>query len=113
MRTLRRTVIILLAALVVAVGLLALGQGAAQGRQGGSHHLGFQGAWADGVAKAVITANQAQMTAAYNANVAAGSAPATSGAFFATAGNLARMLVVAAAVVAGSVLLDKRRRVRR
>lgn len=97
MRTLRRTVIILLAALVVAVGLLALGQSA----------------WAGGVAQAVITANQAQMTAAYNANVAAGSAPATSGAFFATAGNLARMLVVAAAVVAGSVLLDKRRRARR
>ena len=97
MRTLKRTAIILLAALVVAVGLLALGQSA----------------WADGVAKAVITANQAQMTAAYNANVAAGSAPATGGAFFATAGNLARMLVVAAAVVAGSALLDKRRRARR
>ena len=97
MRTLKRTVIILLAVLVVAVGLLALGQSA----------------WADGVAQAIITANQAQMTAAYNANVAAGSAPATSGAFFATAGNLARMVVVAAAVVAGSVLLDGRRRARR
>lgn len=97
MTTLKRTLIILLAALVVAAGLLALGQGA----------------WAGGVAQAVITANQAQMTAAYNANVAAGTTPATGGAFFATAGNLARMLVVAAAVVAGSVLLDKRRRARR
>ncbi len=97
MRTLKRTLIILLAALIVTAGLLPLGQSA----------------WADGVANAVITANQAQMTAAYDANVAAGTTPDTSGAFLATAGNLARMLVVAAVVVAGSALLDNRRRARR
>ena len=97
MSTLKRTVIILLAALVVAAGLLALGQSA----------------WADGIANAVITANQAQMTAAYEANVAAGTLPATGGTTLATAGNVVRMLVVAAAVVAGSALLDRRRRARR
>ena len=86
--------IILLAALVVAAGLLALGQTD----------------WAAGAAGAVITANQTQMTAAYDANVAAGTLPATGGTAFAMAGNLARMLVVAAAVVAGSAWLDRRAR---
>lgn len=94
MSTLKRTLIILLAALVVAAGLLALGQSA----------------WAASAAQAVVSANQAQMTAAYDANVAAGTTPATGGAYLATAGNLARMLVIAAAVVAGSVLLDRRAR---
>lgn len=92
MRTLSRTLIILLAALVVAAGLLALGQTE----------------WAAGAAEAVVNANQATMTAQYDAYVAAGAQPAAGGSTLATAGNLARMLVIAAAVIAGSVLLDRR-----
>ena len=92
MRTLNRTLIILLAALIVTAGLLALAQTE----------------WAAGVAAAVVTANQVQMTAAYDANVAAGTQPATGGGYLATAGNLARMLFIAAAVIGGSVLLDRR-----
>ena len=93
MRTLTRTLIILAAALVVAAGLLALGQTA----------------WATSAAEAVITANQATMIARYDAYAAAGAQPATGGNALATAGNLARMLVIAAAVVGGRVLLDRRR----
>lgn len=94
MSTLKRTLIILLAALIVATGLLALGQTE----------------WAAGAAEAVIEANQTTMTAQYNAYMAAGAQPATSGSALSTAGNLARMLVIAAAVVGGSVLLDRRAR---
>lgn len=94
MRTLSRTLIILLAALVVAAGLLALGQTE----------------WAAGAAAAVVNANQATMTAQYDAYVAAGSQPAAGGLALATAGNLARMLLVAAVVVTGSALLERRAR---
>lgn len=93
MSTLKRTLIILLAALIVAAGLLALGQTE----------------WAAGAAEAVIEANQTTMTAQHNAYMAAGAQP-TSGSALSTAGNLARMLVIAAAVVGGSVLLDRRAR---
>ena len=92
MTTFKRTLIILLAALLVAAGLLAVGQTE----------------WAAGLADGVIAANQQSLTAQYDAYVAAGAQPATGGSTIATAGNLARMLVVAAAVIAGSVLLDRR-----
>ena len=78
----------------MAAGLLALGQTE----------------WAAGAAEAVIEANQTTMTAQYDAYMAAGAQPATSGSALSTAGNLARMLVIAAAVVGGSVLLDRRAR---
>lgn len=94
MRTLTRIMLILVAALVVAGGLLAL----------------EQTAWATSAAEAVITANQATMTARYDAYTAAGAQPATGGRALATAGNLARLLVVAAAVVGGRALLDRRAR---
>lgn len=97
MRTVTRTAIILLAALIVAAGLLALGQTE----------------WAGGAAEAVVSANQATMTAQYDAYVAAGTQPVAGGSALATAGNLARMLLIAAAIVAGSALLDRRRRARR
>ncbi len=50
------------------------------------------------------------MTARYDAYAAAGAQPATGGSALATAGNLARMLLIAVAVIAGSVLLDGRAR---
>jgi hypothetical protein len=84
--------IILLAALIVAAGLLAMGQTE----------------WAAGLADGVVAANQQSLTAQYDAYVAAGAQPATGSGYVATAGNLARMLLIAAVVMGGSVLLDRR-----
>lgn len=65
-------------------------------------------AWAAAVADGVIAANQAQMTAAYDATLATGQGARVGGDYFATAGNLLTMAVVAAAVIAVSLLLERR-----
>ena len=62
------------------------------------------------MADGVIAANQAQMTAAYEAAVATGQAARAGGDYLATPANLVTMALVAAAVAGLSLALDRRLR---
>lgn len=91
MSTLNRTLIILLGALLVAIGVWALSQTA----------------WAVAFADGVIAANQARMDAAYAITAAAGRA---GGGYIATAGNLARIIGIAGLVIGMSLLMEQRKK---
>lgn len=51
-----------------------------------------------------MAANQARLTVAHDAHLAAGSQPPVAGRHLATAGNLARTAVLAVLIVAGSAV---------
>jgi len=97
MKTLSRIAIILLVAALIAGATYALAQSG----------------WADSFTNGVIGANQAQMTATHDALAAAGAQPEGGGEYFAMAGNLLKIALVAAGVILLSVVLEKRARLRR
>lgn len=97
MNTVTKVAIILLAALLLAGAAVALAQTP----------------WAAAFAEGVVAANQATMMAAYETYQAQGAQPAAGGHAFATAGNLARIAFVAAVIIAGSLLQERRARAAR
>ncbi|HOU40802.1 MAG TPA: hypothetical protein PK829_06000 [Promineifilum sp.] len=96
MKTLSRIALILLAAVLIAGATYALAQSG----------------WADSFTNSVIGANQAQMTATHDALQAAGAQPESHGEYFAMAGNLLKIALVAAGVILLSVVLEKRAKLR-
>jgi len=89
MKTLKRTLAILLVSLLLSVGVWLLADTA----------------WAANYAGGVIAANQAAMDAAYAANAGA----AAGGTFVATGGNLLRIVGIGAAVILAVYMLDARK----
>lgn len=96
MKTLSRIALILLVAGLIAGATCALAQSG----------------WADSFTNGVIGANQAQMTATHDALQAAGRQPESHGEYFAMAGNLLKIALVAAGVILMSVVLEKRAKLR-
>ncbi len=96
MKTLSRIALILLAAVLIVGATYALAQSS----------------WADSFTNGVIGANQAQMTASHDALQAAGGQPESHGEYFAMAGNLLKIALVAAGVIFLSVVLEKRAKLR-
>ena len=90
MKTLKRTLLILLVSLLLSVGVWLLADTA----------------WAANYADGVVAANQTAMDVAYAAN---GGAATTGGSYVATGGNLLRIVGIGAAVILAAYLLDGRK----
>lgn len=90
MTTFKRTLVILLVSLLLGVGVWLLADTA----------------WAANYADSVVAANQAAMDAAYTAT---SGATVTGRAYFATGGNLLRIVGIGAAVIVAATLLDGRK----
>jgi hypothetical protein len=89
-----RVLILLLAALLVAIGVWALSQTA----------------WAAAFANGIITGNQAHMDAAYAAAAGDGQTPVARSGYTATFSNLVRMAGFASLVIGGSLLNERRKK---